>query len=283
MAKIAIDAGHGLSTPGKRCMKSLDPNQTREWVLNDRVADGLEVYLKSAGHQTLRVDDITGKKDISLDNRVKAANDWGADYYISAHHNAGIKGGKGGGTVVIIYPGTSGKTKETQKAIYENAIKEAGLKGNRSNPLTTSNLQVLRETNMPAALIECGFMDSATDIEYILDPQWSKKIALGIAKGICEVYGGTVKEVQTQAPSVKDNNTVDYAESFSKSYAKTWTTTDKLNMRAGANTSKALITTVKKGTKVQCYGYYTKESDGTVWLLCKHGNKTGFMSKGYLK
>ena len=26
--KIAIDAGHGLNTSGKRCLKSLDPNQT---------------------------------------------------------------------------------------------------------------------------------------------------------------------------------------------------------------------------------------------------------------
>ena len=38
MAKIAIDAGHGLYTEGKRCLKSLDPNETREWQLNERVA-----------------------------------------------------------------------------------------------------------------------------------------------------------------------------------------------------------------------------------------------------
>lgn len=42
---------------------------------------------------------------------------------------------------------------------------------------------------MPASLSECGFMDSSSDIEYILNPEWSKKIALGIAEGICEVLG----------------------------------------------------------------------------------------------
>ena len=42
---ICIDAGHCLSTPGKRCLKSIDPNETREWVLNSRVVDKLEAIL----------------------------------------------------------------------------------------------------------------------------------------------------------------------------------------------------------------------------------------------
>ena len=45
MAKIAIDAGHGLKTAGKRCLKSLDKNETREWVLNNRVSVALADYL----------------------------------------------------------------------------------------------------------------------------------------------------------------------------------------------------------------------------------------------
>ena len=196
MAKIAIDAGHGLKTAGKRCLKSLDKNQTREWVLNDRVADALEKYLKSAGHEVLRVDDITGAKDIALAERVRRAEAWGADYYISIHHNAGINGGVGGGTIVFVYPGTSGITTRTQEAIYKHAIERADLKGNRHDGTQSADYYVLRETSMPASLIECGFMDSATDIKYILDPKWSEKIALGIAKGICEVWGGTVREVE---------------------------------------------------------------------------------------
>jgi len=205
MAKIAIDAGHGKYTSGKRCMKKLDPNETREWILNDRVADALEAYLKSAGHQTLRVDDVSGNTDVSLAERCRRANAWGADYYISIHHNAGISGGTGGGTVVYILPGITGKTLETQKAIYNKAIARAGLKGNRSNGTPTANYAVLRGTKMPAALVEVGFMDSATDIKFILKPEWSKKIALGIAEGICTVYGGTVKEGTTSITSSKQN------------------------------------------------------------------------------
>lgn len=184
MSKIAIDAGHGINTPGKRCLKRLDANETREWILNNRVSSALETYLKSAGHEILRVDDTDGSSDIALAARVQRANDWNADYYASIHHNAGINGGTGGGTIVFVYPGTSGTTTKTQKAIYKHAVARGKLKGNRSDGTTSADFHVLRKTAMPASLIECGFMDSSTDIKYILDPIWSKRIARGIAEGL---------------------------------------------------------------------------------------------------
>lgn len=49
----------------------------------------------------LRVDDTTGRDDISLYSRVKAANEAGAAVYLSMHHNAGLNGRKGGGTVIL--------------------------------------------------------------------------------------------------------------------------------------------------------------------------------------
>lgn len=82
-------------------------------MLNARVAEALETYLLSAGHETLRVDDTSGETDVPLAARVNMANEWGADYYISIHHNVGINGGNGGGTLVFVYPGTSGITTET--------------------------------------------------------------------------------------------------------------------------------------------------------------------------
>ena len=145
MSKIVIDAGHGKNTAGKRCLKSLDQNETREWVLNDRVANALETYLLSAGHTILRVDDISGNKDVSLSIRANMANEWKADYYASVHHNAGINGGSGGGTIVFTYPGASEKTRKTQKAIYNHAIARAGLKGNRYDGTIAVDYYVLKK------------------------------------------------------------------------------------------------------------------------------------------
>lgn len=68
---IAIDAGHGRNTAGKRCLKSIDPSQTREWVLNDRIADDLQARLAAYECTVIRVDDTTGEKDISLSARVR--------------------------------------------------------------------------------------------------------------------------------------------------------------------------------------------------------------------
>ena len=77
MFKIALTAGHYLGTPGKRCLKKLDPNETREWTLNDRIADKVEKLLQDySGYELIRTDDTTGKKDISLTARTNAANNF---------------------------------------------------------------------------------------------------------------------------------------------------------------------------------------------------------------
>ena len=95
MFKLALGAGHGFNTAGKRCPKELDSNETREWWLNDRVADKVEGLLAGyADVAVLRLDDSDdGADDIALATRVKRANQWGADFYLSVHHNAGICGG----------------------------------------------------------------------------------------------------------------------------------------------------------------------------------------------
>ena len=60
---LALDAGHYLATPGKRCLKSLDPKETREWILNDRVTryqqERARLY---EGLIAVRVDDPTGRR-----------------------------------------------------------------------------------------------------------------------------------------------------------------------------------------------------------------------------
>ncbi|HZJ99780.1 MAG TPA: N-acetylmuramoyl-L-alanine amidase [Tissierellaceae bacterium] len=183
MVKICLDAGHGINTPGKRCLKSIDPNETREWWLNNRVAnyveDGLTEY---EGYKLLRVDDRTGKTDVARRTRTDKANNWKADIYVSIHHNAGINGGSGGGIVVYRYTNSSKFTKAMQKRLYDLLIKHTGLKGNRASPLAEAKFDVISWTTMPAVLIEGGFMDSKVDTPIIL----TDKHARGYAKAVVE-------------------------------------------------------------------------------------------------
>lgn len=199
---IAIDAGHGLKTAGKRCDATLDPKQTREWILNDRIADKLEALLKSYNCSTIRVDDTTGDGDVSLANRVATANKNNVDVYISIHHNAGIKGGTGGG-VVVYYYSNSAEDKARAQKLYEKIVAKNGLVGNRSSKVIKNAFYVLKNTKMSAFLIENGFMDSKTDVPIILTESHAEKTAQGILDFLVESYSLTKKSSTTTKPSTK--------------------------------------------------------------------------------
>ena len=197
--KIVIDAGHGLYTSGKRCKKSIDPNETREWILNDRIADRLEVLLADYDCKVIRVDDTTGTKDISLANRVKTANNAKADIYISIHHNAGIGGGTGGGTVVFY---CSSKTERRTQAerLYRAITNQTGLIGNRSARTVYKGFYVVKNTKMPAFLVENGFMDSRTDVPIILTQEHAEKTANGLLIFLVEELSLKKKKGAGKAP-----------------------------------------------------------------------------------
>lgn len=184
---IALDAGHGRNTAGKRCMKALDPDETREWFLNDRIMDMAEAEL-TANYDVkiLRVGDTTGVKDISLKKRVEAANSAGAIVYVSMHHNAGILGrllGRlkklAGGTVVYFYS-SKAERKVQAEALYTAIVGRTGLVGDRSQTVIKNGFYVLKYTNMPAFLVENGFMDSPTDVPIILSEAHARKTAEGV-------------------------------------------------------------------------------------------------------
>jgi uncharacterized protein YraI len=54
-------------------------------------------------------------------------------------------------------------------------------------------------------------------------------------------------------------------------------------MRRGAGTDKAILGVLPCGTTFRCYGYYTKQEDGTVWLYGIANGLTGYASKAYLQ
>ena len=201
MFKIAYGAGHNLFTPGRRIPKSLDSNETKEWVLNDRVA---RYFAEAAGQyegvELLRVDDPKGQAEVNLYDRCRKANEWGANFFLAIHHNAGIKLGKGGGIVAFSYPDS--KTGAAYRnAIYDACIVAGGLKGNRSDPKTTEDYLVLRQTNAPAVLMEYGFMDSRTDAPVIITEAYSKLVAYATMEGIAKVAG-------LKRTIIKEENTV---------------------------------------------------------------------------
>ena len=215
MFKIALSAGHGINTAGKRCLKALDPNETREWWLNDRICDYVESYLKDyEGYSLLRLDDSDdGTDNVPLSDRTKAANTWGADVYLSVHHNAGANGTSAGGIVAFTHPNSSEAAVAWRDELYNALIEYTGLRGNRSTPKATANFYVLKHTVMPAVLLELGFMDSSVDAPIILTNEFAQNCARAMVDVIVKRGGLTKKEpephavyrVQLGAFSSKDN------------------------------------------------------------------------------
>jgi len=256
--KLAISAGHYRYTAGKRCMKAIDPNETREWVLNSRIAEKVEKILNEyADCEILRVDDRTGNTDVGLRNRATASDNFNADFYLSIHHNAGINGGSGGGIVVFSYRYAQAVSYEWQKEMYEALIKETGLVGNRCEKMIKSGLYECRVPKAPAILLELGFMDSTTDVPIIL----SEKFADQCAKAITDVIikRANLKKKTTYAPTTKptvektEYSLVDFVKDIQKAcgaavdgVAGTETLSKTITVSANTNDRHPVVKAIQK-------------------------------------
>ena len=192
MFKIAYGAGHNNST-SNGIPTSLHSPRVNEWFLNDRIARYFAEAAKAYDVELLRVDDPKGVEPTVLANRVKKANDWGVDFFLAIHHNAGINGGSGGGVVAFSYQeGTVGAA--YREAIYAACIAAGGLKGNRWDATLAEDFYVLKYTNMPAVLMEYGFMDSTTDVPVILTESYAKAMGYATMEGIAKAAGLSKKD-----------------------------------------------------------------------------------------
>lgn len=82
---------------------------------------------------------------------------------------------------------------EWQRDLYESLIEYTGLKGNRAAPMPKAGFAELRDTKMPAVLLELGFMDSATDVPVILSEEYADQCAEAIVKVLVD-RGGLEKK-----------------------------------------------------------------------------------------
>ena len=208
---LALSAGHYLYTAGKRCAKQIDPLETREWVLNARIADKLtEMLSKYDGVEVLRLDDPTGEIPIKIEERARISDEHNADFYLAIHHNAGIHLGNGGGVVVYHYTLDRNKAQATE--LYNDVVNANGLRGNRSRPIVETN--ELYEVCAPQAdsiLLENGFMDSWTDTPIILTDQFAENTAKGLLKFFVDYWKLEVKpespaqDILNKIESVRNN------------------------------------------------------------------------------
>jgi len=119
----------------------------------------------------------------SLQQRVRMANSWPADYFISIHANASTIS-SATGTEAFVYSTTS-PAYALAGHIVQGISEKTGLP-NRGVYVRPS-LYVLRKTTMPATLVELGFITNPSDAE-LMDKN-PNLFAEGIYNGILEYFG----------------------------------------------------------------------------------------------
>lgn len=174
---VCLDAGHGGDDPGAVFEGRQEKNDNLSMVLAVRDA------LLREGHENLSVI-LTREDDTALElaRRTDFANRNDATLFVSVHRNSG------GGQGVETWVSADGLRPETDLATYiQNNLKEAGItkdrgvrKGTASNPL--ASYYVVGHTDMPACLVELGFIDNQWDNGALDDNAalWAQAIADGI-------------------------------------------------------------------------------------------------------
>lgn len=206
---VAINAGHWLGNPKGVPVGMAKLGGTLEWTLNCRVVDEfVRIASNYDGITVLQNYDVTGQSLVNneLNDRIRMAENAKADIYLSIHHNAAnVTPGtwSGGGTTVFYYSGNS-KNLRQATTMYNEIKARTGLKGNRSTPIVgTRNYQEITQPTMDSFIIECGFMNSTVDIEFIAKPEWPTQIAEGIMAFLVSEFGFT-KKSNVDTPKVEE-------------------------------------------------------------------------------
>lgn len=201
MVKIVLDAGHGKSTSGKRS----PDGKVREWNINEAVRKKVEAKLKDYENVSIvTVSDKTGKRDVPLSERTSKANRENADIYVSIHHNAyGSGWNTAQGVETFIYKTSSKNALRLAQYVQDELVKRTGLK-NRG--VKTGNLHVVRETSMPAILVEGPFMTNKKEAALMQTEKYQEQMATAIVNGIDKYFNLKKKAGSEKKPVSKSSN-----------------------------------------------------------------------------
>jgi len=183
--RIFIDQGHNPSGPNT----GAEGNGLREQDITYVVGSYLADLLHADPRFEVRLsrnspDEILGTNNTtSLAARVNAANQWPADYFISIHCNANVNPAINGTEVYVYQQNT--QPYWLAQHVLNAIVARMGTKDNgvRLNP----SLYVLRNTNMPAILVELAYISNYNDAQLLENDPYG--FAQGIYAGLLSYFG----------------------------------------------------------------------------------------------
>lgn len=206
MTKLYLRAGHGGQYSGASGNGLIEKNLTLEHVL--AVAKGLAEY--DVEIRLARDSDTT----FLIRDSVAEANRWGADMYYSAHNN-GYSDNTANGYESFIYTSPLQGSIAIQRAIHPIQVAVWTAAGRRDRGMKQANFYELRESRMPAILVENGFLSNAADAALLKDPNFKQRIVDATVQAFVDFYQlqkivpeGTLKRVfvnETQVGAYRTN------------------------------------------------------------------------------
>lgn len=188
MYKIWVDDGHGGTDPGAVALGLVE--KTINLVMSLSCKAELERNGILVGMTRL------GDSSVSLTQRATLANNWGANYFISIHNNAGggdrgevihsVNNGKGLELANKIATKIKAETQQTFIKIYSKAS---------TNNSNRDYYSVIANTRMPAVIVEGAFLDNDLDNNAIDTVAEQQGFGVAIAHGILNQLGVAIKPI----------------------------------------------------------------------------------------
>jgi len=180
---IVLDAGHGGWDPG------MVSGKVEEKHVNLAIVQKLQAFLEQGGATVIitRIDDsdLAKNKSGDMNARRLIANTSHADIFVSIHQNSfnstSVKGAQ------VFFFNESDNSQKLATAVQDR-IKEFVDAGNKFKPRANSNFYVLKQTEMPAVLVECGFLTNPNERQKLTSDAYQEKMAWAIYLGIVDYF-----------------------------------------------------------------------------------------------
>lgn len=203
--KICLDPGHG-GDAHKRGYKR-GPTGVREAEMNLRVAQYLRAFLERAGAEVrlTREEDV----DSSLAERAAVANEWGADLFLSLHHNAIGNKPHVNHTTVWYHADVDYRPSNLDLARYvcQGLYDALALPQITDVPLKSDQLMyqdgfgILRHAQVTAALAETSFFTNPEEEQRLRDPEYNLREAYGFFLGLAKYAAGGLPRGRLSEPA----------------------------------------------------------------------------------
>ncbi len=188
---VVLDAGHGGEDGG-----AVGINGAMEKDINLSIALELEKYLKqnhfevvmirngdySVGDQSLPT--IAERKRSDTKNRLKTIEETGECVFISIHQNHFTESKYDGAQV--FYSGNREESAVLAECIRQNIVSSLQPENHRENKQAEKGIYLLHHCQVPAVLVECGFLSNPAEAEKLSTESYQKDMAAAIYNGLID-------------------------------------------------------------------------------------------------